>query len=391
MENKNKKNEKLDYKSINKLVILGKRVLKIVYYIALLLLIVLVTEIIVKWNLFVFIIDLFKILVPLLIGFIIAWLLDPIIKKLTKQKMGRIPATILVYLIIIIVLTGVIALIVPNIGSEIKDLVTQIPSSINDIEVFIDNIADRINEFGIDSEVARKEVFSNLTSFSSKITTNLAQYVLYAGKSIVSIVGTIGLSLIVAIYLSFDFDKLRLKLKKILPKKWQKNYMDLTHRLDDILRKYVSGVLLIMFLVFITQSIGFAIVKLPAPLIFALFCAITDVIPYFGPYIGGIPAVIVGFTISPTVGISTLITIVIVQTLENQFYQPLIMGHAMQIHPVIIIVGLLFFGHYLGLVGMIFATPLLATAKILINFIKEKGTIQEIIHEQQIVNKDLQI
>ena len=63
----------------------------------------------------------------------------------------------------------------------------------------------------------------------------------------------------------------------------------------------------------------------------------------------------------------------------------------MEIHPVIIIVGLLFFGHYLGLVGMIFATPLLATAKILINFVKEKGTIQEIIHEQQIVNKDLQI
>ena len=168
-------------------------------------------------------------------------------------------------------------------------------------------------------------------------------------------------------------------------------YKKMSKRLDNTLRRYVSGLLLIMFLVFITQSIGFALAGLPAPLIFALFCAITDVIPYFGPYIGGIPAVIVGFTISPLVGIFAIIAILIVQNLENHFYQPLIMGHAMELHPVIIIVGLLFFGHYLGLVGMIFATPILACIKILIQFVKEKGTIKTIVEEQKIVNKDLKI
>ncbi len=167
--------------------------------------------------------------------------------------------------------------------------------------------------------------------------------------------------------------------------------MDLTARFDNTLRKYVTGVLLIMCLVFITQSIGFALAGLPAPLIFALFCAITDVIPYFGPYIGGIPAVIVAFTISPVVGIWTIVAILIVQNLENNFYQPLIMGHAMELHPVTIIVGLLLFGHYFGLVGMIFATPIMACIKILAEFIKEKGTIQDFIEEQKIVNKDLKI
>lgn len=387
---KNKKNQSIDTKNVDKLVILSKRVLKVIYYIMILLLIILITEIFNKWHIFKIIVDVFGIILPLFIGFIIAWLLDPLIKKISK-KIPRIPATILVYLVIIIIVGGLIALVVPNIGKEIKDLVTQIPSSIHDIEVFINHVANKISIFGIDGDVTKKEIFSNLAALGASLTDNLATYVLNAGKGVINFFAVLGLSLIVAIYLSFDFDKLRVNLKKILPKKWQKNYMDLTERLDNTLRRYVSGLLLIMFLVFITQSIGFAIAGLPAPLIFALFCAITDVIPYFGPYIGGIPAVIVGFTISPLVGIFAIVAILIVQNLENHFYQPLIMGHAMELHPVIIIVGLLFFGHYLGLVGMIFATPILACIKILIQFVKEKGTIKNIVEEQKIVNKDLKI
>ena len=168
-----------------------------------------------------------------------------------------------------------------------------------------------------------------------------------------------------------------LQVKAMNIAKWQKNYMDLTHRLDDILRKYVSGVLLIMFLVFITQSIGFAIVKLPAPLIFALFCALTDIIPYFGPYIGAIPAVIVGFTISPLTGICVVIAIVIVQLIENNFYQPLIMGKTMHLHPITIMVGLLIFEHFFGILGMVVATPVIACAKVILKFIDEKLDLRE--------------
>lgn len=386
-----KKNDKIDYKSINKLVILSKRTLKIVYYIMILLLFVLITEILNKWKIFPIIFDIFKVVLPLFIGFIIAWLLNPLIKTISKKKIPRVLAVLLVYLVILGIIGGILAIIIPNLATEIKDLVTQIPSSIKDIETFITHAGNKLSTIGINGEDTKREIFSGLASLGTSISNNLATYILNTGKGIISVFGIIGLSIIVAIYLSFDFDKLRVTIKKLLPKKWQKNYMDLTERLDNTLRRYVSGVLLIMFLVFITQSIGFAIAGLPAPLIFALFCAITDVIPYFGPYIGGIPAVIVGFTISPTVGILTLIAIIVVQNLENHFYQPLIMGHAMELHPVIIIVGLLIFGHYLGLAGMIFATPILACIKILIEFIKEKGTIKEIIEEQKIVNKDLKI
>jgi predicted PurR-regulated permease PerM len=147
-----------------------------------------------------------------------------------------------------------------------------------------------------------------------------------------------------------------------------------------------------MFLVFITQSIGLTLAGMEAPIIFALFCAVTDIIPYFGPYIGGIPAVIVGFTISPITGICVLISIIVVQLLENNFYQPLIMGHTMKLHPVTIMLGLLIFQHFFGIIGMVIATPVIACLKVFVIFLNEKLKLfekkEETKEEQPVAKKE---
>ena len=172
----------------------------------------------------------------------------------------------------------------------------------------------------------------------------------------------------------------------MLPKTWKENFRELTKRINTSLRSYVQGVLLVMFLVFLTQSIGLTLAGMEAPLLFALFCAVTDIIPYFGPYIGGIPAVIVGFTISPITGICVLISILVVQLLENNFYQPLIMGHTMQLHPVTIMLGLLIFEHFFGILGMVIATPVIACIKVLLIFVNEKTGIIESITGEEIAD-----
>ena len=123
-------------------------------------------------------------------------------------------------------------------------------------------------------------------------------------------------------------------------------------------------------------------------MLFALFCAVTDVIPYFGPYIGAIPAIIVGFTISPITGICVIISIVVVQLLENNFYQPLIMGHTMQLHPVTIMLGLLIFQHFFGILGMVIATPVIACIKVLLLFINEKLGLFDMINGEDNKSSD---
>lgn len=74
----------------------------------------------------------------------------------------------------------------------------------------------------------------------------------------------------------------------------------------------------------------------------------------------------------PIVGICCTISIIVVQLLENNFYQPLIMGHTMKLHPVTIMLGLLLFQHFFGIIGMIVATPVIAALKIIVTFIDEK-------------------
>ena len=86
-------------------------------------------------------------------------------------------------------------------------------------------------------------------------------------------------------------------------------------------------------LIFVVSSLGLWIVGLKAPLLFGLFCGLTNVIPYAGPYIGGAPAVIVGFSQSPTIGILTLVVIAVIQFLEGNFLQPVIMAKSTKLHP----------------------------------------------------------
>ena len=103
-----------------------------------------------------------------------------------------------------------------------------------------------------------------------------------------------------------------------------------------------------------------------------MLCGITDLIPYVGPYIGGAVAVIVGFAQSPITGIFVLIVTVLVQLVENNILQPVVMSKTMQLHPVTIIVGLLVFQHFFGILGMILCTPTIALLKVVWQFFKDK-------------------
>ena len=127
-----------------------------------------------------------------------------------------------------------------------------------------------------------------------------------------------------------------------------------------------------MFILFVFQSLALSLAGLEAPMVFGLFCAVTNVIPYVGPYIGGIPAVVVGLSISPMTGLFVLIAVVVAQSLESYFLQPIVMGKTMKLHPVTIMLGLLIFGHFFGIFGMIISTPIIAAVKAIFMFFNEK-------------------
>ena len=143
-------------------------------------------------------------------------------------------------------------------------------------------------------------------------------------------------------------------------------------KIDYTMRSFTQGIIITSTIIFVVCSIGFAISGLKAPLFFGLFCAITNIIPYIGPYIGAFPAILVGFVQGPVTGITVACIILIIQTIEGNFIQPLVMSKMMKLHPVTIIVGLLIFGYFFGIWGMIMATPIISITKIICVTINDK-------------------
>lgn len=380
---KKSKDNELDIKTLNNIIKTGNRILTIGYFVAIVSLILIGTYLIKEWKILAILKDIIIVISPVFIGFLIAWLFEPFVTKLQKRKVPRIVGCILTYLIIIGVIIIIGYMFIPTLASQVKDFVTAAPGI---FEELTDATINLIKKLDMHSIININEIKKNITTFISEYGISLAsdipKFIISSGKSIVSGGLNVVLGLMVGFYLLYDFNKVNKSVERMLPEKWKTNYKELTSRINTSLRSYVQGVLLIMLLVFITQSIGLTIAGMEAPMLFALFCAVTDIIPYFGPYIGGIPAVIVGFTISPITGICVLISIIIVQLLENNFYQPLIMGHTMKLHPVTIMLGLLIFQHFFGIIGMVVATPVIACLKVLITFVIEK-----IMHEKEIIEE----
>ena len=387
---KKKYDTEVDITNLNKIIKIGSKLINIGYFMAIFSLVILVTYLFKEWKIFAFLKELLIVISPIFFGLIIAWLFDPLVRKLQNKKIPRIIGCFISYIIILSIIILVGYLFIPSFTNQIKDFASAIPDILDDLTDFIARVVNRFDTNNtINISKLKKQIISTVTDYSTGLATNIPKYALSIGKSIVSVGVNFGLGLMVGFYLLYDFNKINGKIESVLPINWRDNYNELVQRINTSLRSYVQGVLIVMLLVFLTQSIGLTLAGLKAPLVFALFCAVTDIIPYFGPYIGGIPAVIVGFTISPITGICVLISIIIVQLLENNFYQPLIMGHTMKLHPVTIMLGLLIFQHFFGIIGMVVATPVIACLKILFIFINEKlDILGKITGEKEILEKN---
>ncbi len=367
------KDKDVDITSLNHILHTGKRLINIGYFMAIVCIILLGTYLLKEWKILKYVGEFLGVISPIFIGLLIAWFFDPFVTKLQRKKIPRILACILVYILILGVVFLIMYLFVPALISQVKDFVAAAPDIFDDITDFIMNVIKKFDPNNtMNVKTLKKGIMDTITDFGFSIGSDMPKYIFSFGKALFNGGVSLVLGFMIGFYLLFDFEKVNSGLYNIMPVAWKDGYTELTHRINTSLRSYVQGVLIVMLLVFLTQSIGLTLAGMQAPILFAMFCAVTDIIPYFGPYIGAIPAIIVGFTISPITGICVVISILVVQLLENNFYQPLIMGHTMKLHPVTIMVGLLVFEHFFGILGMVIATPCIACIKVIAVFILEK-------------------
>lgn len=365
--------DKIDYEKLNELISFSRNFMKIIFTVSIVALVVLITQIIKEWGILKIIGDVLSILSPFFIGIILAWLLDPFVSFLKKKGVKRGLGVTFVYIIVIAVLVLIGNILLPTLVNQINDMITSAPDTIKNITEELDLFIKFISKtYGLDAIVVKESVYEVINNLLQFITVDGPSILISVIKSIVSGGIDFVLGFLIGFYMLLDFDGVKRQMADWVPTRHKEEVNELTSQLNALLKNYVYGTLFVMFILFICQSIGMTIAGMQAPMVFALFCAITNIIPYLGPYIGGAPAVIVGFIISPQVGIGVLISVVVCQLLESYLLTPVIQSKTMKLHPVTIIIGLLLFSHFFGIIGMLFATPVIACGKVIINFFIKK-------------------
>ena len=367
-----KDKEKVDYEGLNSIIHSGKIVLKFLIITMIFGLIIAFFIILEKMEFLKILVTILNLLIPLFVGWALAWLIEPLIKILERKNIKRKWGTTIVYLLFIVVMVLLLVLVVPEFINQFKELITQLPNYLSKVKDFISNLFSKFDTDALDIATIQTDINNQLEKYVTEFTSNGLSGIVSVVTSILSSGLTVGLSLIIAFYFSLSFDKMTKKVNSTLPKNHRNEIIDILGQIGDMTRRYVNGTLFSSLIVTIFTFIGLLISGVSSPFLFAVFCGVTNIIPYFGPYIGGIPVIIVGFSISPLCGVVCLVTILLVQMIEGNILNPIIVGKATDMHPITIIIGLIVFGHFLGIVGMVIATPLIGAIKILFNYFNKK-------------------
>lgn len=364
--------EVIDKKKINELVSLSKKFVNVAYILLIVLGIYAITILLKEWNLLNFFRILISIISPLFIGLVVAWLFDPIVTYFTKKKLSRKLSTFIVYLLFLIIIGIILGMIFPLLSDQLTDFAKTIPQIIDSIKNWISDIFSNFKNIeGFDAEGVKNNLFANIEGYAGDLTSSLPTIIVNLVSVFFSGLGVVVVGLIIGFYILISFDNFGDALE-FLPENIKEDTQNVIEVVNKCLRRFVEGALIDSTLVFIISALCLWMVGLKAPLLFGLFCGITNVIPYAGPYIGGAPAVIVGFSQGMTTGLLTLLVIAIIQFIEGNFFQPVIMSKTTKLHPVTIMLGLLVFGYFWGIIGMVISTPIIAALKALFIYFENK-------------------
>jgi len=311
----------------------------------------------------------------LFISFFVAgvlfYLTFPLCDWLSKGKIPRPLAIVFVFLVIIglLVLLGLAT--GPIVVDEFNKLMVSVPEKIESAERLIENLRDYpIFNAIIDFDAIDLD---NMTDRLADLASTAASSVVSSVANLVDFLTELFLTVIIVPFLLYYM--LRQKDQNIIPGLVDRYVLgdyagDINKTLAEMnkmLGSYFQGLAVVCFLVGVMAYIGFLIIGLEFALILAIFIMFTNIVPWIGPFLGAIPAVIVGLIDSPFMMPQVIIVILIVQQLESLVISPQVMGRKLSLNPMAIILVVLVAGRLGGLFGIILAVPTFTALKIIIN------------------------
>jgi len=307
---------------------------------------------------------------PFFMAFVLAYLLDPLVDFLEKKHIGRTWGILAIYLTLLTVIGAGIFYGLPKIILELNKFADTIPLYANQIQEYIKLWQKNYSKVDIPESirVITDDTIKQVENYLIEIFKNTAQAFVYFFTKIFDII----LAPILAFYLLKDFDQIKEWFLKLIPAVGRKDIINLGQQMDKILKSFLRGHLFVALLVGGLTALGLSIIGMEFALVLGLIAGVFNIIPYFGPLFGIIPAVSLALLQSKKMALYVFIIMFIIQQVEGNIISPKILGKSTGLHPLVIILALLAGGHLFGIVGMIIAVPLTGILKVLFGFIIKK-------------------
>ena len=300
--------------------------------------------------------------IPIVLTMFLYYLLRTPVNFLSR-KLPRGISILIMYALFLSLVAVIIAWWGPLLQEQFISFSNNIPRIIRNVEetVFGSNLSgalgwidDELTIHGVVTEWLNQSEEGLLSGFGAILGT-LANAIL-----------AIAIIPILLFYILKDSEKISKGFIKMFAKDQQKEVGSILKDVDTTLSTYIQGQGIVCLFVGLLCLFAYLVIGLEYALLLAVISGLTNIIPYFGPWIGSIPAVIVALFMSPITALFTVIAIIIIQQIESNVIAPQVLGKKLNIYPITIIVLILISGRMFGLIGMIIAVPLYAVFRLLI-------------------------
>ncbi len=315
------------------------------------------------------------ILMPFIVGALLAYLADPLVDRLEKTRLSRTLSVCVVFVFMLLLCLILLLFILPQLERQITGLVARFPQFISWTQ---ENVLPRLSALlGLESGTldlgAIKEAFTNNMKDISGIMGRLLVKLTQSGQLVLVWFVYLTLIPVVTFYLLRDWDILVGKMHDLIPRPYEKLASKLARQCDEVLAEFMRGQFLVMLAQAIFYTIGLWIVGLEFPLLIGMLAGLVSFVPYLGFIVGIGVASVAGFM--QFHDIIHLIYILIVfgvgQAIEGMLLSPLLVGDRIGLHPVAVIFAVMAGGQLFGFVGVLVALPVAAVIVVLLRHIHE--------------------
>lgn len=308
------------------------------------------------------------IILILFLSFIIAAALDPWVNWFERRRLPRAVGVFAAYAVFFTILSVIGVLLAPAVAHQFKELSASLPG-------YYERFLKEIDAVSLSTPEAGQEITG-----LAKTLGSFAGNIIPALRSAIGGGFTIFLLLVLTFYLAIEDRSLKRLLRSILPDQYQPYLTRMINRIDEKIGLWFRGQLLLSFIIFILTAIGLFIVhqitgEVPFWLLLALIAGVLEVIPFLGPGIAGIIAVLLVLPNSFPVAVIVAVLSFVIQQIENNLLVPNIMQKSVGLNPIIVILVIVIGTRLAGVLGALIAIPLTASLMVVLKDIRSQNPL----------------